>query len=446
MKNKHYFSVYALAFTVMAGASMFTGCSKDDTGSEDAAKEERTTLQQRIAEGLKVIAERLNLGSWDLANTLNRDFNSYVLTNPAFSETMTELLQQQIEDNVETAGAAAAEQGFLNQSVVDLSGLKCRLTLKEDKSGFDITPADCFELVQTVDGVTTKLAVMMSGEGNKVLSERLSDTEKGLAVILLVPAKMEFAVTTTAQTGVEHEVFRGELDNDIRQAGELMDMTKDEWNVKGYIASSVTAAGGKENRGRMDFNMAKNPETKKFTNKFTVVQNERRIIEVDAESTHQGNLLALLRLLPELMKAGPAPTKLPEIPLLDILVFSVSGNSVDRLKVTLLDDIKANFTVSDVGEAADVMRQLGEARRTNAGLEEMDALTQELNGLITASLEVKGQEKPIPMKLITVPFGTGFVTVPAVKFADEEEYTPMTQLLDAQSLIYIINIIGNIIK
>lgn len=435
-----------LLLMAVTSATMFTACDNDDNNGNDGKKtatSDRTVFQQHVKANLKAVAENLNFGSWEVANTLNQNFNVNVLNNPAFDQTLHQILQQQIQAGVQPASEAVTALGYQYQSIVDLSQLHYRFTLKADKSGFDMAPAEYFELMHTTDGVTSKLSIDMSGDSKKMLSRRLTQPDKSLAVILLVPAKIEFAISTTALTGSETEVFKGVLNNDIRTASELMDITKDDWNVSGSLSSAIPATTAKADQMQVTFNLAKDPTTKKFTNKFSFVHNGRNMVDIDAVNTHQGNLIALLAQLPALIETGQAQDDMMDTSLLSMLLATVMGNSVDQLKLTLAEDLVGDIKISDVGQAAAVLAKAKAARRNYASQADIDVYTQQLNKIVSGSLECKGLNQQIPMTLQTTALGVDYVAMPSLKFADENTFVPLTDLLDKEGIAYTLNIVDH---
>ena len=56
---------------------------------------------------------------------------------------------------------------------------------------------------------------------------------------------------------------------------------------------------------------------------------------------------------------------------------------------------------------------------------------------------VKNPGKEIPMKLATTQIGIDYWAVPALKFADETDYVPLTEVLDQKSVEYGLNIVDH---
>jgi hypothetical protein len=193
----------------------------------------------------------------------------------------------------------------------------------------------------------------------------------------------------------------------------------------------------------VDFEFAKDPTTKKFVNKFMFVHNNQKVFEIDAANTHQGNLMSFLQTLPIMIAQGQLVDILTNPSLLNMLLSTVVGNSIDQLKLTLYDDLSINAKISDVGKAIAIQKQAKAARRQYASEAEIAPFAQQINEVLSASLECKGVNQKIPVTIKTAPFGVDYLLMPALKFADEQDYVLLTDLLEKESLIYTLNIIDH---
>ena len=146
---------WVLAATFICGASVFTSCTNDssDNPSQEQAKKDRKEFIQHTRQNLKEIAENLNFSSWDLANTINQEFNTSVLNNPAFEKAITPLFVQKIQESVKPVeeGSELAAMGYKQYATIDLTKFNYRFTMKADGSGFDVEEADDFEMI--INGV-----------------------------------------------------------------------------------------------------------------------------------------------------------------------------------------------------------------------------------------------------------------------------------------------------
>ena len=106
----------------------------------------------------------------------------------------------------------------------------------------------------------------------------------------------------------------------------------------------------------------------------------------------------------------------------------------------MLDDLTTTFSINDMDKVMKLNTEMADARRNYADEATIDGYTQQLDKLIKGSMTCKGVNQTIPMKLMTDKFGVDYTAVIAVKFADEENYVPMTQVLDQKSMEYALNI------
>jgi hypothetical protein len=86
---------------------------------------------------------------------------------------------------------------------------------------------------------------------------------------------------------------------------------------------------------------------------------------------------------------------------------------------------------------------MAHARRNYADQATIEGYTQQLNELLSATMTCKGVNQVIPMKMQTEKFGVDYWSMPALNFADEKGYVPITELLDKESVEYGINIIDH---
>ena len=144
---------WVLAATLICGASVFTSCTANDANdnpSQEQAKKDRKEFINHTRENLKEVAENLNFASWEVANTINQEFNQSVLNNPNFEKAIIPLFTQTIRESVKPVeeGSELAAMGYKLYATVDLTEFNYRFTMKENGSGFDVEEADDFEMIK----------------------------------------------------------------------------------------------------------------------------------------------------------------------------------------------------------------------------------------------------------------------------------------------------------
>ena len=99
--------------------------------------------------------------------------------------------------------------------------------------------------------------------------------------------------------------------------------------------------------------------------------------------------------------------------------------------------------VSDCLKVMQIETEMNKARRSYADQQTMSGYADEMNKYITFAMTCKGVNQEIPMRIATAKVGVDWWVMPALNFADENGYTPLTDLLDKESLEYGINIIDH---
>ena len=430
---------WVLAATLICGATMSTSCSVNDDNSSKTANENRKEFIKHTRENLKDIAENLNFHSWNRANKINQNFNTNVLNNPEFEKAIIPLFTQKIREGIQPVeeGSELAAMGYKQYATIDLTEFNYRFTMKEDGSGFDVEPADDFEMIinsflpVSKKVVLDKLTLQASGDTYKQLAKRLGNEE--LAVVILVPSDFTFSIATT-NTGSWEEVFSGAFKNDVKMSGEseYMNPKTDAIGITGILKSAYS---GKPDRKRaadatdLFFEIANDPVANEGSMKFSFGHNDKSMVELEATSEYIDKDIDFS----QLTTSGR---------ILDVLVAMISGSNFEG-SLTLNDDLTTEISINDCGKAMQLQREMAHARRNYADQATIEEYTKQLNELMSAKMTCKGVNQVIPMKLQTEKFGVDYWAMPAFNFADEKGYVSIIDLLDKESIEYGINIIDH---
>ena len=427
---------WVLAATFICGASVFTSCSANDANdnpSQEQAKKDRKEFIQHTRQNLKEIAENLNFSSWEAANAINQGFNTAVLNNPEFEKAIIPLFTQKIREGIQPVeeGSELAEMGYKQYATIDLTKFNYRFTMKADGSGFDVEPADDFEMI--INGVKAKykLSLKASGDTYKQLAKRLGNEE--LAVVILVPS--DFTFTLAINVGEKWlEGFKGAFKNNVTMSGEseFMNPKTDAIGITGVLTTGVPdSPDGKHRADATDltFAISHNPAVNESGMNFSFVHNGKNMMELDCTAEY-----------PERESGVTQFTTSKSI--LDVLVAMISGSNFEG-SLTLNDDLTTTISISDCAKAIQLHREMAQARRSYADQATIEGYTQQLNELMSAKMTCKGVNQVIPMRLQTEKFGVDYMAMPSLNFADEQGYVPLTQLLDKESVEYAINIVDH---
>ena len=435
---------WVLAVTFICGASVFTSCSANDTNdnpSQEQAKENRKEFIQHTRENLKYLAENMNFGSWLLANKMNQEFNTTVLNNPEFEKAIIPLFTQKIREGIQPVeeGSELAAMGYKQYATIDLTKFNYRFTMKEDGSGFDVEPADDFEMIingfdprtQEQEKGVRKLTLQASGDTYKQLAKRLSNEET--AVVILVPSDFTFAIATNVDEDWKDN-YKGAFTNvfEISGESEFINSKTDAVSITGVLESALPNNPDKKrvaDATDLFFEIANNPVANEGSMKFSFGHNDKSMVELEATGKYIDKEIDFS----QFTTSGR---------ILDVLTALMSGGKLEG-SITLNDDLTTAISISDCGKAMQLQHEMAHARRNYADQATIEEYTKQLNELVSAKMTCKGVNQVIPMKLQTEKFGVDYWAMPAFNFADEKGYVPITELLDKESVEYGINIIDH---
>ena len=439
---------WVLAATLVCGASVFTSCSNDNSdnsGSIEQAKNNRKEFIQHTRATLKDLAENMNFTSWNAANTMNLRFNQHVLNNPEFEKAVLATFIQKTQQSIKPVeeGSELAEMGFYSYGTVDLTDFNYRFTMKADNTGFDVEPAEDFEVVLNGWNPATQqlgygiYKLILKSDGDKGFKfVHASRHQLGTAFVVVMPSKFQFSISANFN-GQWDEAFSGSFKNQVSVAEghEYAEIKRDSWSVSGTLRTSlpgVAEVGFKTDETKLDFSIVSDHVNNKSDIVLSWIQNDRKMVDLELKDSGDG-----------VSKIFDMSQFTSSSSILDVIGAIMTSRTLDEGKLTLLDDLTTTISISDMQKAVELARESAAARRSYADRETIDQYTQQLNELVKAEITCKGVNQEIPMRLMTTKFGVDWWTMPSFNFADENGYVSFVDLLDAQSVAYGINIIDH---
>jgi hypothetical protein len=432
-----------MAATLICGASVFTACTNDsgDNPSPEPPKKDRADFIQHTRQNLKYLAENLNFETWNVANSINTNFNTYVLTNPDFEKVISSAFIAQAQSSIKPVdeGSELAEMGYKMYGVVDLTDFNYRFTINDEGTSFDIEPAEDFEMIVNAYNPNTQQIVpkgmklkLKAGGSSFTLIMKPFSTED-FAFLAKIPTEFSFNILCdTKNSGEWSEMFNGSFKNEVSQgtSSEFINRMTDAFNVSGIVNSSLPAYPARSLKGdatTMTFAINQDPATHEAGLNFGIIQNERKMIELSGVMKNMNGLLDFTKF-----------TSSSNI--MDMIMTIIAGNSLEEATVTLLDDLTTTVKMDDSAQAFGLLFAMSSARRNYANYETIDGYVQQLNSLVSASMSCKGLNQQIPMRIQTTKIGVDYWAVPALNFADENGYVALTDMLDKESIEYMVNI------
>ena len=424
-----------MAAALMCGTTVFTACTTDTSdNAAEQAKKNRTEFIEHTRQNLKTVAENLNFSTWNSINYFNMYINQYVILNDEFDKTISRTFGQEIQKSLRPLTPEEAEKyGKKYVAYVNLADFDYIFTATQ--TGFDVTPNPEDGMIVELTNPyapeqSVRISIVGSGEEYGLRDMRLSNDSVGVAV--RIPAHYDFTFSTK-QNGAwvaamtvctELTVNKGQYD-DPNLPAEAADMLLDAWNLKGTIKSSIPG-----DAVEAVFNIGQDPTKKLAGLTLDYAHNGQKMIGVTAEMSNTNGLTDLSKLT-------------SSNSIMDIMQAVLLGNSLENLQITLLDDLTTTIKVTDCQKALVLQSEMAKARRSYADQATIEGYVSQLNELVSGSMVCKGLDQQIPMRLATTKIGVDWWACPALNFADENGYVPLTEMLDKESLEYGINIIDH---
>ena len=430
---------WVLAATLVCGASVFTSCSNDNSdnaGSIEQAKKNRKEFIQHTRQSLKTLAGNLNFSTWNAVNYFNQYVNEYILLNDNFDKGLSKAFGQEIQKSLTPLPTEAVAQ-WGRKYWVTINMADFDYIFKTTETGFDVTPNTedgmVIELGTPYDpSIAARIDLKGSGEEYKQFSPALSNDS--VAVVFKFPAHFEFTLSTK-QNGAwvpgmtasfDLSLTHGDYGMELLPADETS-IVLDTWNLSGTVSTAIPG-----DATTLEFNIGQDPTTHKAGMTFDYTHNGVKTVGLRTVLTNANGLTDFSQL--NLNSASS---------ILSVITAVMAGKSIDDLTLTLLDDLTTTVKVADCQKVMLLQSEMAAARRNYADQQTIDGYTQQLNELISATMTDKSLNQQIPMKLATTKVGVDWWTVPALNFADEKGYVPLTELLDKESIEYGINIIDH---
>lgn len=437
---------WVMAATLVCGASVFTACSdgNDDNPNKEQAKKYRTEFVQHTRKNLKDLAENLNFTSWNAANALNQNFNRYVLNNPEFEKAVLNTFLKSVLATVKPVeeGSELAERGFTTYGTVDLTKFNYRFVMNDDNTGFDVEEGDDFEVIingwhpekKQVEKGLYKVTLKAGGSKSYKFVYVPKELED-VAFVINLPSEFQFAISDKI-SGTWNDGFSGSFVNMISSAEGreyISPAIVNSWGVSGVVSSNIPAAKDiKADQTTLKFSLLTDKVNHKGNTAVSWEQNGRKLFDLAVKGSGK--------------EQDDVPQSAMFSSFIDLLAFALSGSSIDEAKLTLLDDLTVTTSISDMGKVTKVAHELAVARRNYADMKTIDQYTQQLNELVKSEMTCKGLDQTIPMKMKTIKFGVDYWTVAALNFADENGYVAITDMLDKESIEYMLNIVDHSIE
>ena len=403
----------------------------------------RTLVQQGIQEAAKSLAGRVNFTGMKTLTSINQQLLLAMENTPMFATTVQTML---------------AQYGFETYSELVPELLRFRVVLKGDEA-FAITTSEAMEFVfpavipSTSQTVDMTLSIKSVGENMKTVIPSITNPKK--AMIYYLPEKFELTMTADV-AGQKLTVFTGELNNKVTKAvaeSPYVNLLTDNVEITGKFQSHIKGFeqyGIKDDKNVISFGLGFDMIQKKQKIAFGFEQEDIPLVSINSEASFtetpkliqglmQGNLKELISTLDLGNAIGTGS-------LADIVASFINGRSLDKLSINLLGRLELNISCSDELAFLQQVKAMIQAHRDRKTKEEVDAYSKAMNQLLKISVKVISSnvgELSLPVEIQTELVGVDYVALPAIKFPDEQDYTPVSSLIETETLKYAMNIVSH---
>ena len=438
---------WVMAATFICGASVFTACSsdKDDAPTEQPAQEQteaeknRDKFIEHTRALVKDLAENLNFTSWETANNYNLYFNQYVLNNPEFEGAILTTFLSEMMGTAKSVeeGSELAEKGYESYVTVDLTNFNYRFTMNADNTGFSVEPGEDFEVL--LNGYNPKTQQLEQGlykviwktSGTTMTRILPMPNVEGVAMVIVMGSEFQFALSSKI-SGSWNDDFTGVMHYQVPEGA--TDGSKG-FTADAVIKSNILAGtmGDKSDQMQLELSISSDRVNGHASGQACWTQNGRKMLELSVKESgaYMGGISSIDR--SQFASSASIFTMIASI---------LSTRSIDEAKLTLLDDVTATFSISNLLQLLQVESEYRTVGRNYADKETIDEYTKKMNELVKAEIYCKGTDQTLPMRLATTPVGIDYWSIYEVKFS-EDEYVSLLAMLDRKTFAYVLNIIDH---
>ena len=458
---------WVMAATLVCGASVFTACSSDDDDNNNSGNNEtkggknRQEFVEHTRANLKSVAENLNFTTINSFTYMNTHLNEHLLLNDEFDKTISRVFAEKIQASLKPferpegeppadrpEGAPEPPEGAPERPEGEEPRPAPKYEAIIDATDFNYTftaTTTGFDVVENADeGLVVEIPVHGTSEteGVKIVIKGTGDTYGFIAralsndsveVKVEIPAQYDLSFSVKAD-GKWTEYLYGTAKNTAvgKDGSETPDGVTpfnpiaDAWNVALDLHSNIPGVDATD----IYFAIGQDPSTKKAGLKLDYTHNAQKVLNVTATMKNTNGKTDYSKFTSTNSVA-------------DVFTAIMAGNSIEDMNLTLLGCLTTNVKVSDCEKVVTLQNEMAEARRNYADQKTIENYVSQLNKLVTSTMSDKTLGQEIPMKLTTTQIGIDYWAVPALKFADETDYVPLTEVLDQKSVEYGLNIVDH---
>ena len=435
---------------------------------ETTALSDRTALMDHVRSVAKGMAEQGgNFGARKVISMLCQELAEVIVNNAQFFKGIRDA---SVEAALKSAkdveqGSELQQMGYAKYIEWGIDKLNGRFTFKSEGAP-EVAVADQIEIIfpVTLEGeepLNCKTTIKGTGNTVKMVFPVLSD--RTTALVLLLP---ESIVIEAGR--LNGETFAKDFDVilscafDSNAASSYVSFLKNRWSLTGvqHAFLKPTDKYPIHDENGITIGLGFDPVTTgQMTSSFSFDQNNVPVFDWKGSVTIPmlPTLITSIRaMIAAMQQSGSSSINVKDLisglsgggasgSIVDLLLPLLTGSTIDNMETWMMGDLGFKVKVTDIPKLQQLLMQMREARYQRKGEAAMNELVQQLNTVIEGTVSCKALSQELPFKMVTKKFGVNYIPSPAVKFADEQDYVPMSELTDKETAEYVVNAIsGNV--
>ena len=232
-------------------------------------------------------------------------------------------------------------------------------------------------------------------------------------------------------TGAWHDDFSGNVDFQLPEGA--TDTSKG-YTAKATIKSDLIAGEGKKgDKTQLDLTISSDRVNGQANVLGSWTQNGRKMIEMSLKESG-ANMGGISNLDMSQFTTSSS--------IFEAIGAILGTRSIDEAKVTLLDDLTATMSVSNLLELLEIDSEYRTVGRNYADKATIDEYCKKMNELVKAEIYCKHTDQTLPMRLATTPVGIDYWAIYEFEFG-KDDYVNLLAMLDRKTFAYVLNIMDH---
>lgn len=437
MKRIKYGVLFA---TLLFGSIAFTSCSTDKGEPSEAneeVKKEREELLAHVENEATWMADSLNFDALNMMTRVNEQLLEAMNKDPRFADNLKKVVTMLAARNALSnmkpveAGSELAQMGYSAYIPIDISAFGVRVIFDEE-GNYRFDPIEGLEFIfpATIEGygaTAYKWSIKNNGDWYESVSPVHLNGVRGLACVSRIPKSFTMTMSGLFDDKVVtmlKGVVNIHLDEDAES--DYVSFEGNAFQVEGQLTSCLQGAAYGLPNGDGQLNISYGiDQTDRMNIGFDFTQHGRRVMDGNARMELPQKKTVVDQLTDFLLDRS----RLGQEDNLLYLAQIFAGNRTD-VTLNILDELTLSGTIDDGTQFCQALydvKQQGQDSPMSA--DEFDGCVQRLNQACNFFLSCPHISQPVPFQWVAIQEDTKQDVQPALLFADNPEYIPLSELV-----------------